>query len=103
MGAITGTLGQNSELAGSQKIISVTAPIASASDTITLTSASHGGFASIAGIVSCRIRGGLDASFAGVQATFSGLVITVISVEGDGTVSTEWSGTTVELFILVNL
>ena len=43
MGAITGTLAVDTEFAGDYKVIVVSATVASASDTITLTAAAHGG------------------------------------------------------------
>jgi hypothetical protein len=101
MAAITGTKTYAGELAGEVKLIHVTAPIGSASDTITLTAAAHGGVASIVGIVGLTITGGADAAFTAVQASFSNLVITVVSLEADGTPSTEWTGTTVAISLLV--
>ena len=103
MGAITGTLAGNTEFGGGTKIITVTAPIAAASDTITLTAASHGGAKSIVGLVGCTITGGLDAAFSFVQASYSGLVITVASFEQDGTAATNFTGTTVEVAVLVTV
>jgi len=99
MGAITGTKVADTVFAGNRKIITITAPVASASDTITLTEATHG-IKAIIGLVGAVITGGLDAAFTGIQVSFSGLVITVVSVEQDGTASTEWTGTTVEIGVI---
>ena len=101
MGAITGTNAYAGELAGEVKILALTATIASASDTITLTAASHGGITSIVAILGGCITGGLDANFSSFQASFSGLVITVISIEADGTATDAWSGTTIALSLLI--
>lgn len=102
MAAITGTLAGNTQVAPHTKIITVTAPVGSASDTITLTAANHGGVTSILGILGATITGGADAAFSYLQASYSGLVVTVVSFEQDGTPSTEWTGTTVEVALLVS-
>ena len=101
MGAITGTLVGNTEFAGDYKIVTVSATIAAASDTITLTAADHGGAVSIAAILGAVITGGLDAAFSYLQVSYSGLVITVTSFEQDGTAATDFTGTTVEIAVLV--
>lgn len=101
MAAITGTLVGNTEFSGEIKLITVTAPIGSASDTITLTAASHGGVASIVGVVGAVITGGLDAAFTTIQVSYENLVITVASFEQDGTAATEFTGTTVAISLLV--
>ncbi|MBU0572007.1 MAG: hypothetical protein KKC50_08215 [Candidatus Omnitrophica bacterium] len=101
MGAITGTLVdlKGSGLAGGgYKLIEVTATVASASDTITLTQADHGITEVIA--VYPAITGGFDAAFTQVYATASGLVITVTSLEADGTPATDFTGTTIKLLVL---
>lgn len=103
MGAITGTLTGNTEFGGDHKIIVVTATVAAASDTITLTAASHGGVVSIVGILGATITGGLDAAFSYLQVSFSGLVVTVASFEQDGTVATDFTGTTVAVALLVKV
>ena len=102
MGAITGTLAVDTEFAGDYKVIVVSATVASASDTVTLTAAAHGGVVSIAAIIACQITGGLDAAFTFVKPTFSGLVITLTSVKADGaTAADDFTGTTVNLTLLV--
>jgi hypothetical protein len=103
MGAITGTLAGNTEFAGDHKIITVTATIAAASDTITLTAANHAGIVSIVGILGATITGGLDAAFSYLQVSYSGLVVTVASFEQDGTAATDFTGTTVEIALLVKM
>jgi len=101
MGAITGTLAGSSEFAGSYKIITVTAPIAAASDTITLTAADHGGVQSIKAIVGATITAGMDAAFQSIQVSYSGLVLTVASKGQDGLAATDFTGTTVEIALMV--
>jgi hypothetical protein len=103
MGAITGTLVGNTELAATHKIITVTAPVASASDTITLTAAAHGGATAIVGLIGVTVTGGLDAAFSYAQVSYSGLVLTVVTFEQDGTASTAWSDTTVEIAVIVSV
>lgn len=99
MGAITGTLAKATEFGGDYKILVITATVGSASDEITLTAADHG-ISEIAGIVGLVITGGQDAAFTAVSASFSGLVITVTSVEQDGTAATDFTGTTISVTVL---
>lgn len=99
MGAITGTVDVGTEFGGSHKLVTVTATVAAASDTITLTEATHG-IKAITGIVGCVITGGQDAAFTAVSASYSGLVITVTSVEQDGTAATDFTGTTVSVTVI---
>ena len=97
MGAITGTKVYAGELAGETRLLHLTATIASSSDTITLTAASHGGVTEIVGIVGAVITGGIDAAFEFIQVSFSGLVITVASFGEDGLAATDFAGTTIAL------
>ena len=99
MGAITGSLAKATEFGGDYKLVSLTATVASASDTITLTEATHG-ISEITALVGLVITGGQDAAFTAASASYSGLVITVTSVEQDGTASTDWTGTTIALTVL---
>ena len=99
MGAITGTLLYGGELAGKHKIVTVTAPVAATSDTITLTAATHG-ITAITAILGAVITGGMDADFANLQVSFSGLVLTVVTKQADGAVSDEFTGTTVSITVL---
>ena len=101
MGAITGTLAGDTEFAGDYKLLVLTATIASASDTITLTAAAHGGVVSIAGIVGAVVTGGMDTDFSDLQVSFSGLVITIVSKQPDGAAADEFTGTTVSISVLV--
>ena len=87
MAAITGTVAKSTEFSGDYKLVCLNATIGSASDTITLTLADHG-VREIAEIVGLVIKSGQDAAFITASASFSGLVITVTSVEQDGTAAT---------------
>jgi len=100
MGAITGTKLKMSEFAGELKILIVTATIASASDTITLTEATHG-CQTIEGVIGATITGGMDADFQALQVSYSGLVVTVVSKQADGAAADEFTGTTISLALLV--
>ena len=98
MGAITGTLVKRTEFGGDYKAFVITATVAAASDTITLTAAAHG-ISEIVGVQGV-ITGGLDAAFSYLQISYSGLVITVASFEQDGTAATDFTGTTIELLVI---
>lgn len=101
MGAITGTKVYSGELAGEVQLLHLTATVAAASDTITLTAAAHGGVTSIVGILGATITGGADAAFQSIQVSFSGLVITVASFNEAGTAATDFTGTTVAIALLI--
>ena len=102
MGAITGTLLKGTEFAGNKKLIVVTAPVASASDTITLTQATHG-ITAIEAIVGVQVYGTPDAAFLTAHVTFSGLVLTVVSKGADGLASSEWTDTNVSISLIGTL
>jgi hypothetical protein len=99
MGAITGTVAKRTEMSGDWKLLCLTATVAATSDTITLTPAAHG-VSEIGAIIGCVVTGGLDAAFTTVQASYSGLVITVVSLEQDGTAATDFTGTTIAVTVL---
>jgi hypothetical protein len=101
MGAITGTKVYAGEYAGEVKELLITATVAAASDTITLTAANHGGVTEIVGLKGVVITGGADAAFCIVQAAFSGLVITLTSLGADGLAATDFTGTTVSVSLLI--
>jgi len=86
------------ELCGGKKLLVITAPIAAADTTITLTAATHG----ITAITGCIgvITAGMDADFCAIQVKTSGLVITVTSIQEDGGAADEFTGTTIELFVI---
>lgn len=98
MAAITGTLGVGTEFSGNKKLAYITATVGSASDTVTLTQAEHG-FSSLDFAIPI-ITGGFDAAFTHVEASVSGLVITVTSEEADGTAATDFTATTVGLLVV---
>ena len=99
MAAITGTLDYGGEFGGNTRLVVVTAPIEAASDTITLTKAAHG-ISAITAIVDCVITAGLDAAMTVTSASYSGLVVTVLSDDEAGTDATDWTGTTVSVSVI---
>jgi hypothetical protein len=99
MGAITGTKLVSTEFAGQYKVVTVSATVASATDTITLTEADHG-IASITGVIGAVITAGLDAAFSYLQVSATGLVISVDSFEQDGTPATDFTGTTIQVTVV---
>lgn len=98
MGAITGTLVKASEFAGDYKLLKITATPGSASDTVTLTAAAHG-ISEILAVMPALLTGN-DANLMAIIATFSGLVITVVTVGADGLAATDWTGATEQLIVI---
>lgn len=98
MGAITGTLAGTTEFSGDYKIFKLTIIPAAASDTVTLTLAAHG-LSEILFVIP-KLTAGYDAALAGIFATFSGLVITVVTTAAAGTAATDWTGATAELLVI---
>jgi len=101
MAAITGTPAYIGELAGNVEILHLTATVAAASDTITLTAAAHAGVTEIVGVIGAVITGGIDAAFTFLQVSYSGLVITVASFGEDGLAATDFTGTTIALTLAI--
>lgn len=99
MAAITGTKVVNTEFAGTNKIVVLSAPIGSASDTITVSESDHG-ISDISALIGVQITGGLDAAFSYVQASATSTVITLTSFEQDGTAATDFTGTTVNVTVI---
>ena len=99
MGAIVGTKTVGTELAGIYKLVHLTATIASASDTITITEAAHG-ISTITGIIGAVVTGGVDADFSTIQVSFSGLTITIVSKQPGGAAADEFTGTTIALTLI---
>lgn len=95
MAAITGTKALATEYAGDYKTLILDIVPGSASDTVTLTLATHG-IREIVDVIP-RILTGQDAALAGIFATFSGLVITVVTTAAAGTAATDWTGATARL------
>lgn len=99
MGAVVPTIVSQTPLAAKRLLI-LTATIASASDAITLSLATHG-VRTIYGVWPV-IEGGMDADFLNVMASFSDLVITLTSKQADGGTADEFTGTTVRLLCVVD-
>ena len=90
MGAITGVKTVLTEFAGQYKILHLTATLASSSDVITLTEATHG-ITVIKGIINANIKTGMGANFQSLQVSFNGLVITIVLKQNGGsTGATSW-------------
>ena len=68
------------------------------SDTVTLTEATHG-ISEILYVIP-KLTSGYDAALAGIFATYSGLVITVVTINASGTAATDWTGATAELLVI---
>lgn len=99
MGVVTQTKVTRTEFAGDQKIYIATFVPASASDTITFVAATHK-FRTIYGAFAF-LEAGYDAALMGIYATFSGLVVTVVTVGADGLAATDWTGATARLLLVV--
>lgn len=105
MGAITAALAEGTEFAGGKKLVTLTTTVASADDSFTLTTATHG-IKAIDSIVGHAITGGLDAAFCFLQVTISdadNMIVQVKSFEEDGTAATDFTGTTIAVSLLGNI
>jgi len=98
MGALTPTLNVKTEFSGEWKLLIMDITPASASDTVTLTAATHG-VTEIIG-VAAFLKTGFDAALQTIWATFSGLVITVTTETSAGGVATDWTGATAQLWVI---
>lgn len=98
MAAITGTLAKKTEFSGDHKVLILDITPESASDTVTLTAATHKVSEIIA--VMPQLTAGHDAALADITATYSGLVITVLTWAAAGTVATDWTGATARLVVI---
>lgn len=98
MAAVTGTLAEYTEFSGKYKAFKITFTPASASDTITLTTTTHK-LRTILQVIPV-LTGGIDANLLTIHATFSGLVITVVTKGADGLAATDWTGATAELLVI---
>jgi len=99
MGTPAGTNVVATEFAGLYKTIVIAFTPSAASDTVTLTLASHG-ISVIKAIVGVRLLTGQDADLQTIFATFSGLIITVVSCNAAGGASTDWTSATAEVTVL---
>ena len=99
MAVITNDATKATTFSGEYKMLSMyNLAIASASDTMTLTFAANG-MSEIQNVIVCP-NAGMDAAFSAISAEFSGLVITIVSTEADGTASTAWTDTTCNLIVI---
>jgi len=99
MAAITNPGTNVTTFSGEYKLLSLNdLAVTTASDAITLSYASNG-ITEIQNVVA-SISGGQDAAFTAVAADFSGLIITITSVEQDGTAATNFTGTNVNLLVV---
>ena len=98
--AVTGNAarGEASEFGGNLKLQILTATLESASDTITLVLATDK-IRTIRGVFVQPVSG-FDAECATVQASFSGLVITLVSKNAAGSASSAWTDTIVRLLVI---
>lgn len=97
MTTVSSTLGKTTEMCGDYKLVSLTALLATASDVIAITQATHGisEIAAIVGLV-CN-AGAAPGGFMGAHAQFSSLNVTVTSFEADGTPATTFDAITLTL------
>jgi hypothetical protein len=99
MGALSPTIVKRTEFSGDYKILILTATPAAASDTITLTAATHG----LSEIVyaHAHLTAGLDANLTILQTSYSGLVITVKQLKADGSTSADnWDSAALEILVI---
>ena len=94
--ALTATDVKITEFGGANKVHIFTVALESASDTIDLSSY----FTTILFVIPI-LEGGADAALmAGIQASFSGTTVTLVSQAQDGTASTNWTSGTVRLAVI---
>lgn len=98
MGAVTPTVVKLTEFSGEWKLLILAITPASASDTVTLTAAAHGVSEILA--VMPQLLTGQDSALQTILATFSGLVITVITETSAGGAATDWTGATARLWVI---
>jgi hypothetical protein len=99
MGALSPTIVKATEFSGDYKVLILTVTPAAASDTVTLTKATHG----ISSIVyaSGHLTAGLDANLTILQVSFSGLVITIKQLKADGATNADnWDSAKIELLVI---
>lgn len=98
MAAATGTVVKATEFSGDWKLVIISFTPASASDTVTLTLAAHG-ISEIIDVIAF-LKTGYDAALQTIWATFSGLVVTVVTETSAGGVATDWTGATAKLWVI---
>lgn len=99
MAAVTPSVQGKTEFAGATKLVVLKGTLTTASDTITLTAANCGGVISIVDIVGATITTGATTTFQSLQVAFSGLVITIVSLNGAGSNATTWGDIRISLII----
>ncbi len=100
MAALTPVKAYGGEFSGEVQEYLYTFTPASASDTITFTLAANG-FDTIVGIVGAVLTGGQDANLMSIHPSFSGLVVTVVTLGADGAASSDWTGAAASITLLV--
>jgi hypothetical protein len=99
MAVLTPTKIAATEFGGDLKLYICTATLESASDTITFVAATHK-FRTIYAVIP-YFQGGMDAEAQTVQASFSGLTVTLVSKNAAGAGSSAWTDTVVRLVLVV--
>lgn len=94
--ALTQTKVIDTEFSGDYKLLIKTVTLGTASDVLTLVRATDK-VTEIAGVFSV-IKTGAGANFQSLQISYSGLVITIVSLNGAGNNATSWGD--VDLFIV---
>lgn len=93
--ALSPTVVKKTEFAGDVKLKVFTVTPGAASDTVDLSSY----FDTIIGVIPV-LQGGADAALlAGVQASFSGTTVTLVTQAENGTAATDWTGATIRLMV----
>lgn len=99
MGAITQTKVKMTEFSGDCKMYICTFAPASASDTITFVAATHK-FRTIYGFFP-HLEAGIDSNLLAISASFSGLVVTVLTWNPEGTAATDWTSASARAILIV--
>jgi hypothetical protein len=86
------------EFAGDFKVLKITFAPESASDTITLSKATHG--VDDIFFVIPKLTAGYDAHLTNIFADYSDLVITIKTTLAAGTAADDWTGATAELLVI---
>jgi hypothetical protein len=98
MAEIADTNVKTTEFGGDYKIQVLTATLTTASDTIILTAAANGMSEII--FADAHMTAGMDAECCALQTAYSGLTITIVSLGANGSASSAWTTTTVEVLVI---
>lgn len=93
------TLVKGTEFSGDYKVLVLRVTPSSASDTVTLTKATHG----ISSIVyaHAQLTAGLDANLTILQTSYSGLVITIKQLKADGATNADnWTSASIDILVI---